>query len=142
MAYVSIPKDLNVVKSKVMFNLTKRQLVCFSMGGAVGLPIFFILKNYADVTVATFAMIAVMSPFFILAMYEKHGRPLEVLLKQMYMVKLGTAKVRPYKTQNFYALLEKQHNLNKEVAQIVKKSKQYKVDTSREKRNHTNTSKA
>lgn len=29
MAYVSIPKDLNTVKTKVLFNLTKRQLICF-----------------------------------------------------------------------------------------------------------------
>ena len=31
MAFVPVPKDLNRVKTKVMFNLTKRQLICFSM---------------------------------------------------------------------------------------------------------------
>ena len=30
MAFVPVPKDLNRVKTKVMFNLTKRQLICFS----------------------------------------------------------------------------------------------------------------
>ena len=34
MAYVPVPKDLTKVKTKVMFNLTKRQLVCFSGGAA------------------------------------------------------------------------------------------------------------
>ena len=29
MAYVNVPKDLSKVKSKVLMNLTKRQLVCF-----------------------------------------------------------------------------------------------------------------
>ena len=29
MAYVTVPKDLTKVKSKVALNLTKRQLVCF-----------------------------------------------------------------------------------------------------------------
>ena len=134
MAYVSIPKDLNAVKTKVVFNLTKRQLICFSMGGIVGLLIFFLLKNSAGVTIATLSMIAVMLPFFMLAMYEKHGRPLEVLLKQMCIVKYGTAKERPYKTQNFYALLEDQHNLNKEVIQIVKKSKQSECNTENPKK--------
>ncbi|MCD8122852.1 MAG: PrgI family protein, partial [Clostridiales bacterium] len=28
-AYVSVPRDLTRVKSKILFNLTKRQLVCF-----------------------------------------------------------------------------------------------------------------
>lgn len=36
MAYVSIPKDLSRVKSKFLFNLTKRQVVCFGLGGADG----------------------------------------------------------------------------------------------------------
>ena len=27
MAYVTVPKDLTKIKSKVMFNLTKRQLI-------------------------------------------------------------------------------------------------------------------
>ena len=32
MAYVPVPKDLTKVKTKVMFNLTRRQLVCFTAG--------------------------------------------------------------------------------------------------------------
>ena len=44
MAYVPVPKDLAAVKTKVMFNLTKRQLVCFGSGAALGVPLFFLLK--------------------------------------------------------------------------------------------------
>ena len=39
MAYVTVPKDLTKIKSKVMFNLTKRQLICFSAAVAIGLPL-------------------------------------------------------------------------------------------------------
>ena len=39
MAYVPVPKDLNRVKTKVMFNLTKRQIVCFSLALAVGVRV-------------------------------------------------------------------------------------------------------
>ncbi len=45
MAYVPVPKDLNAVKTKVMFNLTKRQLVCFGSGAAVAIPLFFLCKS-------------------------------------------------------------------------------------------------
>lgn len=31
-SYISVPRDLTKVKSKVMFNLTKRQLICFGRG--------------------------------------------------------------------------------------------------------------
>lgn len=36
MAFVPVQKDLNRIKKKVMFNLTKRQLICFAMAAAVG----------------------------------------------------------------------------------------------------------
>ena len=33
--YVPVPKDLTTVKTKVAFNLTKRQLICFGLAAAV-----------------------------------------------------------------------------------------------------------
>ncbi len=122
MAYVSVPKDLNEVKTKFIFNLTKRQLFCFSLGAFVGVPVFFLLKGI-HLTFATLMMVAVMLPFFMLAMYQKHGQPLEVILKQVYEVKFVKPKVRPYQVQNFYALLEKQYDYEKEVYDIVCKKK-------------------
>ena len=38
MAYVPVPKDLTKVKSKFLFNLTKRQVICFGLGALVGVP--------------------------------------------------------------------------------------------------------
>ena len=52
MAYVPVPKDLTTVKTKVMFNLTKRQLICFGAGAAVALPLFFLCKKSMDTSVA------------------------------------------------------------------------------------------
>ena len=45
MAYVPVPKDLSKIKTKVAFNLTKRQLVCFGGGALIGVPLFFLLKG-------------------------------------------------------------------------------------------------
>ncbi|MEG0125758.1 MAG: PrgI family protein, partial [Clostridia bacterium] len=45
MAYVPVPKDLTKVKSKVMFNLTKRQIICFGGGALIGVPLFFLLRG-------------------------------------------------------------------------------------------------
>ena len=47
MAYVPVPKDLSKVKTKVAFNLTKRQILCFSVALLIGLPLFFLLKDSA-----------------------------------------------------------------------------------------------
>ena len=46
MAFVSVPKDLTKIKNKVVLNLTKRQLVCLVAAAAVGLPFYFLTKNY------------------------------------------------------------------------------------------------
>ena len=45
MPYVPVPKDLTKVKTKVAFNLTKRQLIFFSIAGAVGLPVYFLTPH-------------------------------------------------------------------------------------------------
>lgn len=77
MAYVPVPKDLNAVKTKVLLNLTKRQLVCFGAGAALGVPLFFLLKAHTGVSTAAICMILLMLPFFLLAMYEKTDSPLK-----------------------------------------------------------------
>ena len=40
MAYVTVPKDLSKIKTKVFFGLTKRQLVCFTPAVLLGVPLF------------------------------------------------------------------------------------------------------
>lgn len=119
MAYVPVPKDLTKVKTKVMFNLTKRQLICFTLGALAGVPLYFLTKEPLGNSTAALLMILTMMPFLLLAMYEKHGQPLEKVVKNMLRVTMLRPKQRPYKTSNFYALLQRQANLDEEVYQIV-----------------------
>ena len=119
MAYVPVPKDLNAVKTKVFFNLTKRQLICFGSGAAVGIPLFFLCKSFMNTSAAAVIMIVVLLPFMFLAMYEKNGQPLEKIVRNIIGVCFIRPKQRPYETANFYTLLERQDNLDKEVYRIV-----------------------
>lgn len=123
MAYVPVPKDLNAVKTKVMLNLTKRQLICFGSGAAIAVPLFFLCKTFMNTSVATIIMVIVLLPFMLLAMYEKNGQPLEKIVRNIVQVCFLRPKQRPYVTNNFYAILEKQENLDKEVYRIVSKNK-------------------
>ena len=75
MAYVTIPKDLSKVQSKVLFGLTKRQVICFGAAAIIGVPLFFLTKGALGTTTAALCMILVMLPFFLFAMYEKNGQP-------------------------------------------------------------------
>lgn len=120
MAYVPVPKDLSRIKTKVALNLTKRQIICFAVALIIGLPLFFLLKDSAGTSLAAFVMILVMLPCFLIAMYEKHGQPLEVVVKNIIQTKFVRPKERPYQTENLYAVLERQRKLEKEVSAIVK----------------------
>ncbi len=121
MAYMPVPKDLSKVKTKVLFNLTKRQLICFSGGALIGVPLFFLLRNRIGVSSAALVMVLVMVPAFLLAMYERNGQPLEKVLWNIINGLFLRPKQRPYKTNNFYAAIERQQKLDKEVSAIVQK---------------------
>lgn len=123
MPYVTVPKDVTKVKTKVLFNLTKRQLICFGGGLLIGVPLFFMTKNSLGNTMSTLLMIFAMVPAFLLAMYEKNGQHLEVILRNMIRSVFLRPKKRLYKTNNFYAVIERQNNLDKEVYSIVHKEK-------------------
>ena len=121
MAYVPVPKDLTKVKTKFLFNLTKRQFICFGGGALVGVPLFFLLKDPVGTSTAALIMVFVMLPFFLLSMFERNGQPLEKVLWNIINVLFLRPKQRPYKTNNFYAVIERQQKLDKEVSAIVQK---------------------
>ena len=131
MAYVPVPKDLSKIKTKVAFNLTKRQIICFAAALAIGLPLFFLLKGSIGTNIAAFVMILVMLPCFLFAMYEKHGQPLEAVIKNIVQTKFIRPKERPYQTENRYAAIEKQRKLEKEVSAIVNGKSKTKTPRSR-----------
>ena len=99
--------------------------VCFftvSHKGSIslGVPLFFLLKAHTGVSTAAICMILLMLPFFLLAMYEKNGQPLEKIVRNIVQVCFLRPKQRPYRTNNFYAVLQRQANLDKEVYDIVR----------------------
>ena len=123
-SYISVPRDLTKVKSKVMFNLTKRQLICFGVAALIGVPTFFLLKNIGSTSMAAMGMMVVMMPLFFLAMYEKNGQPLEVFLGHFIEANFTRPKIRPYQTDNYYAALMREIQAEKEVEEIVRISKE------------------
>jgi hypothetical protein len=122
MAYVSIPKDLTRVKTKFALGLTKRQIVCFGSAAVMGLPLFFLLRGHIPTSAAAFLMILVMLPWFLFAMYEHHGQPLERYLRCIIAVRFTRPKVRTYQTNNLYAAAMRQKELYKEVQKIAYES--------------------
>ena len=55
MPYVNVPNDLSKIKTKIAFNLTKRQLICFGAGAAIGVPTYLLTRQAIGNTGALFA---------------------------------------------------------------------------------------
>ena len=108
MAYVNVPNDLSKIKTKLAFNLTKRQLICFGTAAVIGIPTYLFTRSVIGNSAALFLMIALMLPAFLLAMYERDGLPFEKVARNILRAKFLTPGIRPYKTENFYAILTRE----------------------------------
>ena len=106
-----VPKDLTKVKTKIVLNLTKRQLICFGSAAAIGIPAYFLARGIVGNSVAVLLMIGMMLPAFFLAMYERDGQPAEIILKNILRCRWFTPGKRPYRTANLYEYIEKEGQL-------------------------------
>lgn len=131
MAYVNIPNDLSKIKSKMAFNLTRRQLICFGIAAALGVPTFLFARSAIGNTVAMFIMIVIMLPCFLFAMYERDGLPFEKVIRNIARSCFLWPSARPYKTENIYAYLNR---AGKEEPRIGTNKKATRPRRSRQKR--------
>lgn len=131
-SYISVPRDLTKVRSKIIFNMTKRQLICFSLAALVGVPSFFVLKNITgNISAATLGMMFIAMPFFFFSMYERNGQKPETVLKHIYETKVKRPKVRPYKTDNYYAALKRYADAERDIDNLIMYSQAMKDESKR-----------
>jgi len=119
LASAIVHKDLANIKRKVLFGLTGRQIICFGTAVLVGVPLFFLLRDTVSSSTAALCMIFAMFPFFMFAMYERNGQPLEVFLRHMIQTVFVRPKVRVYRTRNLYTEEKRLDDLRKEVRRIL-----------------------
>ena len=100
--YVSVPRDLNAVKSKLALNMTKKQLICFGTAVIIGIPVYFFTKGLIGNSLSVMLMMGTMAPLFLLAMYERDGLPAEKILRNYIRARLYWPRIRFYRTENFY----------------------------------------
>ena len=79
--YVPIPKDLKKVKTKVAFNLTRRQLIGFTLAGFVGIPVYLFMRKFMPNDIAILFLIISTLPIFFVTLFEKDGLTFEKYFK-------------------------------------------------------------
>lgn len=96
MAYVPIPKDLDRIKTKVAFNLTKRQLIGFAVAGLIGVPVYLTVKRYLPNDISMIFLLISTFPVFYITFFNKDGLTFEKYFKYFYLHKFyqPTKRVR------------------------------------------------
>ena len=112
MAYVNVPKDLTKVKTKVALNLTKRQLIGFTIAGLIGFPVYLMVKKVLPNDLSMLIMIGVSFPIIFATLYEKDGIYFEKYLKYIIDKKRQTSK-RIYKTECIYDIKKQRKERSK-----------------------------
>lgn len=125
MAYVTMPKDLGKVKTKIAFNLTKRQMICFSLAGIVGYG-FYMISNGINQDIRLYMMMGIILPFVVAGIYEKDGVSFEKYLKYRYETEYKNPKIRIYSSKNLYEQI-----MNGDDIQNAKTSKKAKTKASK-----------
>lgn len=110
--FVKVPKDLNDIKQKFMFGLTKRQCICFGIGFALGLPVFFLTRNALGLSGGIIAMGCCAAPAIICGIYKKNGLFFDAIFKNM-MRYFKKKRKRIYRTTSVLECIERQLEYNK-----------------------------
>lgn len=105
--YVQIPKDLNDIKQKFMFNLTKRQVVSFGIGFAAGVPLFFLTRGFLGLSGGIILMGCCAAPALICGLYQRNGIYFEQVIINMFRF-FKKPKKRVYRTVNLFECMERQ----------------------------------
>lgn len=102
---VRVPKDLNDIKQKFIFGLTKRQVISFGTGFILGIPAFFLLKERAGLTAGIIAMGCCAAPAVMCGLYKVNGVYFDRYIRNIFAF-LKMPRKRIYRTHNAYKAIE------------------------------------
>ncbi len=121
---VDMVKDPTKVKSKFIGSFTKRQVVCYGLAAAIGIPFYLATKDAIGKETAALFMVALMFPFIIASMYEKDGLPAEKYFYRFFLWKFIRPMKRTYKKENRFELKKHREEMEMEVRTLETKQKQ------------------
>lgn len=110
--YVKVPKDLNDIKQKFMFGLTKRQCVCFGIGCLIGFPIFFITRGILGLSGGIICMGLCAAPAIICGIYKKNGLYFDAIFKNMVQY-FKKKRKRIYRSTSVLECIERHQEYDK-----------------------------
>jgi hypothetical protein len=130
---VDMVKDPTKVKPKFIGSFTKRQVVCYGLAAAIGIPFYLLVKDTIGKETAALFMVALMFPFIIASMYEKDGLPAERYFYRFFLWKFIRPVKRNYKKENRFERDAKRKKMEEEVMRLERKQSCYRKSGNRNK---------
>lgn len=105
MGYVKVPRNIKSVKPKFIGPLNKRQTYTMALGIGLGVVGYYFTKPMVGASNAIFVLIAIMLPIVFCGLFEKDGRYVEDILKDIINTKFIRPGIRVFKAQNMYGYM-------------------------------------
>jgi len=94
---IRIPKEITEYKEKILFGLSIRQLLCFSVAITSGVGTYYFTSKLFNEDVASYVVILEVMPIFAIGFIKKNGFPFEKYVALMFRHKFGKNR-REYAT--------------------------------------------
>lgn len=128
MIEIKIPKEIRDFKSKVIFNLTARQVISVVIALVINVPLYIFSKGLFGEDIAGWLIIIISAPIFLIGFVKKDGMNYEKYFLIMLRFNFLTPRIRKYKTENIFTYLnERKRNSENERAKATSKDKGKKV---------------
>lgn len=104
--YVEVPQNIDEVKHKIFLGLTKRQLICFGIGGLIVAGVFYAAYGKAEITSIVYLAFGAAVPAIAFAFPSpRNGLYLEDNIKLMYRYRKEDNR-KLYISENVYDYID------------------------------------
>jgi len=86
---VRIPKEITEYKEKIIFGLSIRQLICFTVAITLGVGTYILVTKWSNADVASYVVIVEVMPIFAIGFIKKNGFTFEKYAAMMFRHKCG-----------------------------------------------------
>ena len=127
MIEIRIPKEIRTYKEKLFFGLNLRQLCCTVIAVIVNVPLYWFGKDYIGADTASWIVILVAMPLFMIGYFNYNGMTFEQFIKSVIQQEFIYPQKRKYVTFNMFELLSNIKEKGEEdFAKLSKKRKKGK----------------
>lgn len=111
---VSIPKDLRNIESKLLFGLTKRQLIGFTIASVISFTTVIALKDI-NIDLALYVSFALVAPIFFVVIFKKNNLKAETWIKLIIDYNYNYQHVRRYRITKSNIAIAKERGMKRNV---------------------------